>query len=109
MKDEDVLEKRGFAEALKDGGHNFYVRARLRCAVGDHVVQKDFTLDAWDAEKWKPESWVCVDHLPDHERLFGSGSESVDLRCRTCGKLVSLTMHKGNEAPADFICESCQQ
>jgi hypothetical protein len=106
MKDEDVLEKSGFAAARKDGGHNLYVRARLRCTVGDHVVQKDFTVDAWDVEKLKPESWVCVEHLSDHDRLFGS--ETVDVRCGACGKLVSLTMQKGNPIPLDFRCEDCQ-
>jgi hypothetical protein len=50
MKDYDVLDKSGFAEARSDGGHNLYVRARLKCATGCHVVQKDFTVDAWDAE-----------------------------------------------------------
>ncbi len=42
MREADILEKQGFGEARRDGGHNLYVRARLKCSVGDRIVQKDF-------------------------------------------------------------------
>jgi len=63
MKDEDVVERisKG-AWAREDGSHILFVRVRVRCVVGDHVLQKDFTVDEWDEEMRKPESWSCADH-----------------------------------------------
>jgi hypothetical protein len=110
MRKDDVLDKIPFAEARKDGGHNLYVRARVRCSVGDHIFEKDFTVDEWDDEliKKPAEPWVCLEHCPDYERVFGTGSDNVDVRCSACGKLVSLTAPKNKAIPADFRCKDCQ-
>jgi hypothetical protein len=62
MKDSDILRKEGFGEALKGGGHQLYVRAQLKCAIGNHVVEKTFTVDEFDEEKLRPESWSCPAH-----------------------------------------------
>lgn len=62
MRDSDVVEKVGFAEALKGGGHQLYVRARLKCAACDHMVEKTFTADDFDQERMNPEAWICPEH-----------------------------------------------
>jgi len=62
MRDSDILEKQGFAEARKEGGHQLYVRARLKCEVGGHEVQKDFKIEDFEREQMKPEPWKCDEH-----------------------------------------------
>lgn len=109
MRESDIIERQGFGEARKDGGHNLYVRATLKCSVGDHIVQKDFTVDEWDHEKIDGKTYVCVDHEPDYVRVFGCGSKNADVRCSRCGRLVNMTMPKSKYPPENFVCRECQQ
>jgi hypothetical protein len=45
----------------------------------------------------------------DYERVFGDGSESVDVRCSLCGKLVSISWPKNKAVPRKFRCIGCQR
>jgi hypothetical protein len=62
MKESDVLKKQGFPET-NNGTNGLYIWARLKCAVGNHVVEQTFTLTEWEAEIRNPESWTCPEHV----------------------------------------------